>query len=216
MIKALITAGPTRERIDAIRYIQNTSTGKLGIQIAKEAYKHGYDVTLIYGPGTARVPSYLQVIRVESTKDMLKEVLKRIKDVDVFISAAAVSDYSPRYQDIKIPSGMDKLTIELYPNPKIIEEARKIAGDKTIFVTFKLEYDVDEETLIERAKDTKGDIIVANDIKNIRGGHHPALILYHQKIIKAKTKKEIATIIVKLISDIIHGSEKMDEIENTT
>lgn len=208
MIKVLITAGPTRERIDAIRYIQNKSTGKLGIQIAKEAYKRGYDVILIYGPGTARVPSYLQVIRVESTKDMLKEVLKRIKDVDVFISAAAVSDYSPRYQDIKIASGMDKLTIELYPNPKIIEEARKIAGNKTIFVTFKLEYNVDDKTLIERAKNTKGDIVVANDIKNIKGSHHPALILFGQKIIKAKTKKEIATIIVDLISDIIHRSEK--------
>jgi len=201
-IKVLVTAGPTREKIDAIRFIQNISTGRLGVEIAKEAHKRGYEVSLIYGPGTARVPKYINTVKISSTMDILNEVRNMIGDVDIFISAAAVADYSPKYRNEKIPSGNNKVIIELYPNPKVIEEARRIAREDTIFVTFKLEYDVDKSVLIEKAKATKGDIIVANDITKINAKKHPAFIIYGDKTIRAKDKKDIANKIFNIVDNI--------------
>ena len=198
----LITAGPTRERIDPIRYIQNTSTGKLGIEIAKEAYRRNYQVILIYGPGTSKVPSYIPTVRVESTREMLKEVLKYIKKADVFVCSAAIADYSPEYQNTKIPSGKKILNLKLYPNPKVIKEARKISPKNTIFVAFKLEYNVDEKELLKKARSMDADIVVANDFKKITSTSHPALIIHNKHIIKAKNKKEIAFLIWELISKI--------------
>ena len=211
--KVLITAGPTREKIDVIRFIQNTSTGKLGVEIAKEAYKRGYVVTLIYGPGLARVPRYIKTIRISSTMELLNEVLKRVRDTDIFISAAAVADYSPKYIHEKIPSGKDKIVIEMYPNPKIIEEARRISKEGTIFVTFKLECNVDEETLIKKARSTKGDIIVANDIAKIKGEKHPALIIQGDKVITAEDKKGIATKILDVIDAVTNEVKKDDNLQ---
>lgn len=199
MKKVLVTAGPTRESIDAIRYISNIFTGRTGVEIAKEAYNRGYNVELIYGPGSAKIPDYLRVTNITTTSDLLREVLKKIKNTDIFISAAAVLDYSPRKVDRKIESGISELVIKLYPTPKIIHEARKLTRKETLFVTFKLDYKLPKEELIAQARSTKGDIIVANDLSNISENQHPALILYKDKIEKANTKREIA---VKLF-DII-------------
>ncbi|PIV53338.1 MAG: bifunctional 4'-phosphopantothenoylcysteine decarboxylase/phosphopantothenoylcysteine synthetase, partial [Elusimicrobia bacterium CG02_land_8_20_14_3_00_37_13] len=95
MKKILITAGPTREKIDPIRFITNSSTGRIGYLLAELARKKGFKVILITGPTFLRPPKGIKVICIESAKELKKEVLRHISQVDCLIMAAAVGDYRP-------------------------------------------------------------------------------------------------------------------------
>lgn len=159
--KILITAGPTREYIDPIRFISNPSSGKMGIAIAEEALDRGADVTIVYGKGTAKPPETAKVINVETTEEMSEAV-------------AACADYKPfKKEEEKIPSKQKGLIIPLEPTVKVIEEARKV--DQDIFLCgFKAESKVPVEVLIERTstrlKEVGVDLMVANDISNPGSG----------------------------------------------
>lgn len=195
-LRVLITAGPTREQIDAVRYISNMSTGNLGVEIAKEAHRRGYNTHLLYGFGTAQVPDYIPTERFTTTESLLEKVSSRIKNYDIFISAAAVSDYATVPKNEKISSDNKELTIKLKQTPKVIKEARKIANKNIRFVAFKLGYNLNENKLIKQAIDSYGsvaDIMVCNDLANITENEHPATILYKNKrVSKVNNKKQIA------------------------
>lgn len=94
-LKLLVTAGPTREKIDPVRYISNNSTGKMGYSIAKDAAARGAEVTLVTGPTDLKRPSYMDIIEVESAADMFDAVTSRSSEQDIIIKAAAVADYRP-------------------------------------------------------------------------------------------------------------------------
>jgi phosphopantothenoylcysteine decarboxylase/phosphopantothenate--cysteine ligase len=163
--RILVTAGPTMEEIDAVRYITNKSSGKMGVWLAEEAYKRGAEVTLIRG-NTIVEPAYpLKDIKVKSAEEMLNAVKKNI-DVDVMIHAAAVSDFAVEKKDEKIRSS-DTLHLELSPTTKILERIKNM-NDKLFLVGFKAEYKVSKRELIKRAfeklKLAKADLIVANDV----------------------------------------------------
>ncbi len=163
--KIMITAGPTIENIDPMRYITNRSTGKMGYAIARQAIDRGADVTLISGPTNITPPQGLKnLIKIESANDMYEAVLNNLKDNDVVIKSAAVADYKPTsYSTKKIKKSDDDLSIELTRNRDIAQEIGKIKDDK-ILVGFAAE----TNDLIENAKSKINkknlDFIVANDL----------------------------------------------------
>lgn len=169
--KVIVTAGPTREAIDSVRFVSNKSSGKMGIEIAKEASARGAEVILIAGECMAKIPEYINQIHAVSTEDFIKAVKGEILigSCDFFISAAAISDYKPStYINGKISSDdLEEIQINMKLTPKIINVARK--KDYNMFIVgFKAETNVSRSELIDRAYERllKSDIdmIVANDI----------------------------------------------------
>lgn len=165
--KVLVSAGATYEKIDEVRGITNKSSGKMGLEIAKESFIRGAEVTLIKGGMTTDVPHIFNVIEVESTDEMHNAVTKLVPKHDIFISAAAVSDFKVKSSDDgKISSERD-MTIELERTPKIINSAKEI-NPKIFLVGFKAVHDLSDEELIEAAKkrmeESSADIMVANDV----------------------------------------------------
>jgi phosphopantothenoylcysteine decarboxylase/phosphopantothenate--cysteine ligase len=170
-MKVLITAGPTREAIDSVRFVSNRSSGRMGIELAKEAAARGADVLLIAGKCMVKIPEYIETINVVSTEDFIRTVKDELsyKDYNFFISAAAISDYKPvECIDGKISSqNVEELQVNMKLTPKIIDVARK-KNYKAFIVAFKAESNVSRTELINRAYErllkSDADLIVANDI----------------------------------------------------
>lgn len=183
--KVLITAGPTKGYIDSVRYISNSSSGKLGLELAKDLYLRGADVTVVYGPGKVSFPNYIDRIDVKTPDEMLDATMEELeKDYDVAIFAAAVLDFKPMdYIDGKTKSG-GKMMVELGPTKKIIKEVDKL-GKRIFKVGFKLEYAKDDEELkdigFEALLKNNCNIVVANDLFKIRDGKHKAYIITPEK-----------------------------------
>ena len=161
----IVTAGPTVESIDPMRYITNRSTGKMGYSIAKEAIERGADVTLITGPTNLTPPQNLKkLVKIESAKDMYEAVLENLDENDVVIKSAAVADYKPKnYSNKKIKKSDDDLVIELDRNKDIAQEIGKIKNNK-ILVGFAAETNDLIENAILKIKKKNLDFIVANDL----------------------------------------------------
>ena len=160
--KVVITAGGTKENIDAVRYIGNYSSGKMGIALADSAYKLGADVVLI---STVDVDKKYKVINVQTAQEMYDKVNEEFKDAYTLIMAAAVSDYRVKNKsEQKIKKNGNSLIIELVENPDILKEMSKIKRDDQIVVGFCAE----SQNLLEFAKQKiskkKCDYICANDI----------------------------------------------------
>jgi phosphopantothenoylcysteine decarboxylase/phosphopantothenate--cysteine ligase len=169
--KILITAGPTREYIDEIRFVSNNSSGRMGIEIAKEAAARGADVLLIAGQCMVKIPDYINTLNVISSDDFINSVKDELsyKEYDFFICAAAISDYKPvDHVKGKISSdSVEELHINMRLTPKIIDVARK-KNYKVFIVAFKAETNVSRTELIDRAFNrlakSQVDLIVANDV----------------------------------------------------
>lgn len=161
----IVTAGPTVESIDPMRYITNRSTGKMGYSIAKEAIERGADVTLITGPTNLNPPQNLKkIVRIESAKEMYEAVLENLDENDVIIKSAAVADYKPKnYSNKKIKKSENDLFIELERNKDIALEIGKIKKDK-ILVGFAAETNDLIENANIKIKKKNLDFIVANDL----------------------------------------------------
>ena len=161
----IVTAGPTVESIDPMRYITNRSTGKMGYSIAKEAIERGADVTLITGPTNLTPPQNLKkLVKIESAKDMYEAVLENLDENDVVIKSAAVADYKPKnYSNKKIKKSDDDFVIELDRNKDIAQEIGKIKNNK-ILVGFAAETNDLIENASLKIKKKNIDFIVANDL----------------------------------------------------
>ncbi|MDH5186820.1 MAG: phosphopantothenoylcysteine decarboxylase, partial [candidate division WOR-3 bacterium] len=170
-LRVLVTAGPTYEYIDPIRIITNPSSGKMGIAIARELYKRGAQVTLVYGPGTEIAPSYLKIINVKTTVQMHNVVINELKSkhYDIVIATAACADFTPRKPSAQkiTTEKVGEITLTLKPTPKIINHVKQLSP-KTFLVAFKAEYNRKKKELIEialkRLKSSKADLIVVNDV----------------------------------------------------
>jgi len=169
--KVLITAGPSREAIDSIRYLSNKSSGRMGIELAKEASARGADVLLVAGECMVKIPDYINTIHVESADDFTKIIKDELSysNYDMFISAAAVSDYKPvDFIEGKISSdSVEKLNVIMHLTPKILNVARR-KDYKLFIIAFKAEMNVSRTELIDRAYNrllkSEADLIVANDV----------------------------------------------------
>jgi phosphopantothenoylcysteine decarboxylase/phosphopantothenate--cysteine ligase len=169
-LRFLVSAGATQERIDPVRVITNNSSGKMGLALAREAYYRGADVTMVLGRGSVSPPRYLRIIRAETGDEMLAAVKREIPSMDVFISAAAVSDFRVEESRVKLDSRREH-KITLLPAPKILHEVRDAMCLK---VGFKALYGVPSEELLKSAHELmeahRLDMVVANDLsKGIMG-----------------------------------------------
>lgn len=163
-LSVLVTAGPTQEPFDPVRYITNHSTGKMGYALALMAKRRGARVTLISGPVSIAAPAGVTCIPVTTAREMADAVLERFDDAQVLIKAAAVADYRPaRPSAGKIKKTGDSLSIPLERNPDIIAEAGRRKGDR-IIVGFAMETDDLLENALKKLKAKNMDLIVANDL----------------------------------------------------
>lgn len=164
-MKILVTAGPTREPIDPVRYLTNRSSGKMGYALAGAAAHEGHQVLLISGPTSLDVPAGVDFIPVETGLDMFDAVRRHIGRMDAAIFAAAVADYRPASPaSSKIKKSGSAITLDLIPNPDILGSCRSDFGFTGTLVGFAAETD----DLIAHARSklaAKGcDLLVANDV----------------------------------------------------
>jgi phosphopantothenoylcysteine decarboxylase/phosphopantothenate--cysteine ligase len=169
-ITILVTAGPTREQIDRVRFISNPSSGKMGYALAAAARDRGAAVVLISGPSHLPSPYGIKVIRVLSADDMYRAVMEHVEGKQVVIMAAAVSDFKPAYStDHKIKKHEAPTTLQLEPTRDILLEISKTAGTRFL-VGFAAETDNVYHNAVKKLKEKKLDMIVANDLAKAGAG----------------------------------------------
>jgi phosphopantothenoylcysteine decarboxylase / phosphopantothenate---cysteine ligase len=165
-LKLLVTAGPTIEALDPVRFISNRSTGRMGYALARAAAMRGASVTLISGPTSLHPPRGVKFHGVRSAEEMREAVFDCLVDIDVIIKAAAVSDYRPReISSQKIKKGAASLSIDLVKNPDILSELGKAKTDSNyILVGFAAETEDVLTNAMDKLRNKNLDIIVVNDI----------------------------------------------------
>jgi phosphopantothenoylcysteine decarboxylase/phosphopantothenate--cysteine ligase len=164
--RVLVTAGPTREPIDPVRYLSNRSSGKMGYAIADAARRRGAQVTLVSGPTSVIVPAGVEVMRVTTAEEMHAAVMRAAGEHQIVIKAAAVADFAPVQvadRKIKKRDGEDTLTIELRKNPDILADVAKMSP-RPFIVAFAAETDMIEQNAREKLARKGADLIVANDV----------------------------------------------------
>ena len=166
-----VTAGPTKERMDPVRFLSNHSSGKMGYAIAQEAAARGAKVHLISGPSHLKVPKGVDFVPVESTEDMFKAVEAKFDDTDVLIKSAAPSDYKPKtYAAEKIKKREGGLmAVEFSPNPDIAKHFGAMKGDRVI-VGFAAESHNMADYAKKKLKEKNFNFIVANNITEAKAG----------------------------------------------
>jgi phosphopantothenoylcysteine decarboxylase/phosphopantothenate--cysteine ligase len=171
-LRILVTAGPTVEPIDPVRYLSNRSTGKMGYAIAGAAARRGASVTLVSGPTALRPPSGITVHRVQTAEEMKKAVLKVRKDCDVIVKAAAVSDYRPETcATQKLKKKADSMRLELVKNPDILFHLGRTKSKRPcLLVGFAAETEDLMTHAEEKLKQKNLDMIVANDVSREDAG----------------------------------------------
>ena len=170
--KVLITAGPTQESIDPVRYISNHSTGKMGYAIADKFAKAGAEVTLVSGQVALKSPDInINLIKVRSAKEMFEATKLYFKKADIIVLSAAVADYTPAVvADKKIKKKEDTFNIELTKTVDIAKTLGAIKRPEQLMVGFALETDNEVENAIGKIKSKNLDMIVLNSLKNSGAG----------------------------------------------
>lgn len=164
-MRFLITAGPTREPIDPVRYLSNRSSGKMGYALAAAAIARGHEVVLVSGPVSLSAPQGATVIRVETAAEMFEAVRETIGSADAAIFCAAVADY--RVADVageKIKKTGETLTLTFVKNPDILGNARSVFEFKGILVGFAAETEKLAEHALDKLRRKGCDLLVANDV----------------------------------------------------
>ena len=170
-VRVLVTAGPTREKIDPVRFISNYSSGKMGYAIAEEAAKRGAKVVLVSGPTSLEQPENTEWIPVESTQEMYQAVTGHYKEYDIIIKAAAPADFAPvEKSDQKIKKDNGAMTLELKRTIDILSELGKMKTAKQVLVGFAAETQDLDRYAKEKLNTKNLDMIVANDVSKEGAG----------------------------------------------
>ena len=205
--KVLITAGPTHEAIDPVRYIGNRSTGRMGYALAREAFQAGAEVTLISGPVSLDSPAGVNCIPVTSALEMRDAVIEQVSGIDIFIACAAVADY--RVADVatqKIKKSGNGMQLELIPNPDIVREVTALEN-KPFTLGFAAETENLEKNALEKLKRKKLDMIAANQVGVEKTGFesntNELLVLWSdgQQLLALDDKNEIAKQLIDILTD---------------
>ena len=205
--KVLITAGPTHEAIDPVRYIGNRSTGRMGYALAREAFQAGAEVTLISGPVSLDSTAGVICIPVTSALEMRDAVIEQVSGIDIFIACAAVADY--RVADVatqKIKKSGNGMQLELIPNPDIVREVTALEN-KPFTVGFAAETENLEKNALEKLKRKKLDMIAANQVGVEKTGFesntNELLVLWSdgQQLLALDVKNEIAKQLIDILAD---------------
>lgn len=170
--KIVVTAGPTYEKIDPVRFIGNYSSGKMGFALAKVCAERGADVVLIVGPVALPTPHVsIRRVDVESAEDMYRAAVKEYADADAAVCCAAVADYAPaEYSDTKLKRSSDSRTIVLKPNKDIAAELGKIKRLGQYLAGFALETDHEAENAQAKMQRKNFDFIVLNSLRDAGAG----------------------------------------------
>ncbi len=167
--KVLVTAGPTREPMDPVRFFSNHSTGKMGFALARAFKERGAQVSLVTGPTDLPLPTDMEVVEVVTADEMWNEVTKRFGDADIVVKAAAVSDYRPKHEEKQKMKKKESITVEMEQTPDILEYLGANKSNQ-LLVGFAAE----TEDLLENARKKMSaknlDIIVANDLTEAEAG----------------------------------------------
>ena len=208
--KVLITAGPTVESIDPVRYISNHSSGKMGYSIAEAFEKRGADVTIISGPVSIEPPYNTEVIKIKTADEMLSQCSRRMHITDIIVKVAAVADYKVKNKaDHKIKKTDGGLDLVLEENPDIIKTLGNLKKDSHIFVGFAAETKDLEENALKKLESKNLDMIVANQI----GGENTAFGSDQNKVtfftrdgkkesLEMMDKKELSNLILDKIAEL--------------
>ncbi len=162
--QVLVTAGPTRENVDPVRYLTNRSSGKMGYAVAEAAARRGAHVILVSGPTSLEAPAGVERIDVRTAEEMHRAVLDKVADCSIAIFAAAVSDYRPvEPNSQKIKRNSDSFTLSLEPTPDILASVARNKGERFV-VGFAAETDHVAENARKKLASKNADLIVANDV----------------------------------------------------
>jgi phosphopantothenoylcysteine decarboxylase / phosphopantothenate---cysteine ligase len=205
-VRFLITAGPTREPIDPVRYISNRSSGKMGYALAEAALAEGHEVTLISGPVYLELPRDAKLISVSTSDEMFKAVHGHADQCDICVLCAAVADYKPaNVSSTKIKKREAKLWLELIPTRDILNSLGHRQDRQFVLVGFAAETDHVEENAANKLRAKNCDIMVANDVSGANSGmesdmNEVTILLRNgeRKKISRAPKKIIARELVKI------------------
>ncbi|EHU4914956.1 bifunctional phosphopantothenoylcysteine decarboxylase/phosphopantothenate--cysteine ligase CoaBC [Vibrio vulnificus] len=204
----LITAGPTREAIDPVRYITNHSSGKMGYALAQAAMQLGANVTLISGPVSLPTPVNVNRINVDSAQEMYDAVMAQASDHDIFISCAAVADYRPATiaeQKLKKTDDSDEMTITMVKNPDIVASVSAMTENRPFTVGFAAETNDVEMYARRKLEKKKLDLLCANDVSVEGQGFNSsdnAITLYWSQGEKALPLNSKAALSVEILKQI--------------
>ncbi len=168
--KAIVTAGPTYEPLDPVRFIGNHSSGKMGVEIAKALYARGAAVTLVLGPSAQPSPSGIETIRVNSAQQMFDAVSDRFDQTDIAVMSAAVADYTPlNTAPEKIKKSGDRLVLELQKTPDILRTMGERKKNQ-VLIGFALETTNERAYALEKLRSKNADMIVLNSLRDEGAG----------------------------------------------
>jgi phosphopantothenoylcysteine decarboxylase/phosphopantothenate--cysteine ligase len=208
-VRFLITAGPTREPIDPVRYISNRSSGKMGYAIAEAALADGHHVTLISGPVNLEAPRDAQLISVLTSDEMFEAVHHYADQFDICVLCAAVADYKPaNVSSTKIKKNDKKFSLELIPTRDILDSLGHRQDRQFLLVGFAAETDHVEENAAKKLCEKDCDIIVSNNVSRANSGMESDMnevtILFRngeKEEISRAPKRIIARELIKIFSE---------------
>lgn len=214
-VNVLVTAGPTVERIDPVRFFTNRSTGKMGYALAEQAAKLGASVTLVTGPTNLEYPKGVQVVQIESAQQMLEAVMQRYQEADVVIKSAAVADYRPKHVfDQKMKKQPGEAVLELERTTDIL----RTLGDRKehqLLVGFAAETEQVDEYAQKKLASKNLDMIVANNVTTEGAGFGTdtnIVTLYKRsgesKELPILSKHDVATEVLKEVKEMLEGLKK--------
>lgn len=210
----LITAGPTLEPVDPVRYFSNHSSGKMGYALAEAAVSAGGKVTLVSGPVHLTPPAGVDIIRVQTADEMLQTVLHHLPNADIIIKAAAVADYRPKVvHGQKIKKNTDEFIVEMTKNPDIASEIGKRKRSDQLLIGFAAETEKLREHALAKLEKKRLDLIIANDVTQEGAGFGTdtnKVTLYDRQgreiVFPLLAKAELSRRLMKIIGDYVHES----------
>lgn len=213
--KVLVTAGPTQEKVDPVRYFSNHSSGKMGYALANAAAELGAEVTLVSGPTELPALVGVTIVKVTSAQDMYAEVMKYFPDSDIVIKAAAVSDYRPKLTyDQKLKKQPDSWHIEMERTHDILADLGK-QKEKQLLIGFAAESENMEAYAIEKLQKKNLDMVVANHIvgehSGFRGDRNKVTLFKRdgsKRELAEMPKSKAATVILDEISELLEGTSQ--------
>lgn len=214
-VNVLVTAGPTVERIDPVRFFTNRSTGKMGYALAEQAAKLGASVTLVTGPTNLEYPKGVQVVQIESAQQMLEAVMQRYHEADVVIKSAAVADYRPKHVfDQKMKKQPGEAVLELERTTDILRTLGE-RKEHQLLVGFAAETEQVDEYAQKKLASKNLDMIVANNVTTEGAGFGTdtnIVTLYKRsgesKELPILSKHDVATEVLKEVKEMLEGLRK--------
>lgn len=212
--KVLISAGPTVEPIDPVRFISNHSTGKMGFSLAEAFINQGAGVTVVTGPVTIPFPHGAQIVQIKTSDEMYGQCMEHFTENDIIVMAAAVADFTPdKFSENKIKKTGQQMTITLMPTRDILSAMGKLKNKNQLLIGFALESENGEENAMKKLEEKNADYIILNSLSDAGAGFGPStnkvtILNNYGPVFRSPVEKKevLAAKIVNFIADKIETS----------